>query len=313
MRRDCSDRFSLNLGNRIFIQNHKEMKDSELISIKHIPVRKVSGFTSSPLSDTLSIEEPLEIRIGYGPGAKRERKNISVTMRTPGNDLELAIGFLFTEGIISSYRDVKEVYHVDSCSQRKNIVQVELSESFLPHLMQAERNFYTSSSCGVCGKGSIQSIKTVSSFCNADRSPLSLATDILYQLPGKLKAAQSGFAITGGIHASGLFTIQGDLVLLREDVGRHNALDKLIGSALVNHFVPLNRHILLLSGRASFELIQKAAMAGISIVAAIGAPSSLAVELATEFDMTLLGFLKENRFNIYHSGEKIVIPTVDED
>lgn len=285
----------------------------ELISIKHMPVRRVSGFTSSPLSDTLSIEEPLEIRMGYGPGTKRMQKNISVTMRTPGNDLELALGFLFTEGIISSYQDVKDVSHVDTVSQKKNIVQVELMENIMPHLMQSDRNFYTSSSCGVCGKGSIQSIKTVSPFQHAEKSSLNVATDTLYQLPGKLRAAQSGFATTGGIHASGVFTMQGDLVLLREDVGRHNALDKLIGNALVKNFLPLNRHVLLLSGRASFELIQKAAMAGISMVAAIGAPSSLAVELAMEFDMTLLGFLKENRFNIYHLSEKIVIPTIYED
>jgi FdhD protein len=289
------------------------MKDLELISIKHMPVRKVNGITSSPLSDTLSIEEPLEIRIGYGPGAARVQKNISVTMRTPGNDVELAIGFLFTEGIISAYQDIKEVYHVECGSKKKNTVQVELVENFTPQLMQSDRNFYTSSSCGVCGKSSIQSIKTVSSFSNADKLRLSIATDLFYQLPGKLKAAQSGFATTGGIHAAGLFTIQGELVLLREDVGRHNALDKLIGSALANNILPLNRHILVLSGRASFELIQKAAMAGISIVAAIGAPSSLAVELATEFDMTLLGFLKEDRFNIYHSSERIDIPIVYED
>lgn len=290
------------------------MKESEIASIKHIHVRKVKGLTSSPLSDILSVEEPLEIRIAYGPDTERVQKNISVTMRTPGNDLELAIGFLFTEGIISSYHDVKDVYHagMECSSQKKNIVQVELAESFMPHLMQSDRNFYTTSSCGVCGKGSIQSIKTVSSFCNPDKSRLSVTTDVLYHLPGKLKAAQSDFAATGGIHASGLFTIQGDLVLLQEDVGRHNALDKLIGSALANNSLPLNRHILLLSGRASFELIQKAAMAGISIVAAIGAPSSLAVELAAEFDMTLLGFLRENRFNIYNSSDRIVIPTLYE-
>lgn len=290
------------------------MKDAEFLSIKHMPVRKVNGFTSSPLSDILSIEEPLEIRIAYGPGTDRVQKNISVTMRTPGNDLELAIGFLFTEGIISSYHDVKDAYHagMECSSQKKNIIQVELIENFIPHLMQSDRNFYTTSSCGVCGKSSIQSIKTVNPFCNSDKPQLSLTPELLYQLPGKLKTAQSGFTATGGIHASGLFTIQGDLVLLREDVGRHNALDKLIGSALASNSLPLNRHILLLSGRASFELIQKAAMAGISIVAAIGAPSSLAVELASEFDITLLGFLKENRFNIYHLSNKILIPTVHE-
>lgn len=289
------------------------MKDTELISIKQMPVRKVSGFTSLPLSDTLSIEEPLEIRIGYGPHDERVQKNISVTMRTPGYDLELAIGFLFTEGIISSYRDVREVYHLQCGSQKKNIVQVDLMEGFMPHLLQSDRNFYTSSSCGVCGKSSIQSIKTVSRFSKVDRPTINLDPEIFYQLPEKLKTAQSGFATTGGIHASGLFNIEGELVVLREDVGRHNALDKLIGSALINNILPLHRNILLLSGRASFELIQKAAMAGISIVAAIGAPSSLAVELAIEFDITLLGFLKETRFNIYNSGERIIIPTEYQD
>lgn len=289
------------------------MKQPESVSIKQIPVRRVSGLTSLPLSDVLSVEEPLEIRIGYGLSgetAERVQRNISVTMRTPGNDPELALGFLFTEGIISSRQDVKEVFHagMECASQRKNIIQVELREGFTPHLMQADRNFYTTSSCGVCGKGSIQSIRTVSPFYNLERPWLPLAAGMLYGLPEKLREAQSGFAATGGIHASGLFNIQGDLVLLREDVGRHNALDKLIGNALMEGSLPLNRHILLLSGRASFELVQKAAMAGISIVAAIGAPSSLAVELAAEFDMTLLGFLKEDRFNIYHSSDRISIP-----
>jgi FdhD protein len=288
-----------------------EIKDSAPVSIKHVPVRKVTGFTSSAFSDLLSVEEPLEIRISYGPASGRSQKSISVTMRTPGNDPELAIGFLFTEGIISSHEDVKDIYHasIECSSQQKNIMHVELADGFTPDLMRADRNFYTSSSCGVCGKGSIQSIKTVSTFRNIDKLRLTLSTDILYQLPQKLKAAQCNFSATGGIHASGLFTTDGDLVLLREDVGRHNALDKLIGSAVTSESLPLNQHVLLLSGRASFELIQKAAMAGISVVAAVGAPSSLAVELAAEFDMTLVGFLKENRFNIYHLSEQIVIPT----
>ncbi len=287
------------------------MKDLPSVSMKQMPVRKVNGFISSPLLDILSVEEPLEIRIGYGAEAARVQKNISVTMRTPGNDLELALGFLFTEGIIASYHDVAAVYHtsMECSSQKENIVQVELTENFIPHLVQSDRNFYTTSSCGVCGKSSIQSIRTVSPFGHLGKPQLNLSKEILYELPGKLKAAQSGFVATGGIHASGLFTIEGDMVLLREDVGRHNALDKLIGNALVSNSLPLDRHILLLSGRASFELIQKAAMAGISIVAAIGAPSSLAVELATEFDMTLLGFLKEDRFNIYSSSDRILIPT----
>jgi FdhD protein len=290
------------------------MKHLPVGSVKQMPVKKVNGFISSPLLDMLSVEEPLEIRISYGPAAERVQKNISVTMRTPGNDLDLAVGFLFTEGIIASRHDVMAVNHVsmECASQKENIVQVELAENFTPHLVQSDRNFYTTSSCGVCGKGSIQSIRTVSPFGHLGKPQLNLAKEILYQLPGKLKAAQSGFAATGGIHASALFTREGDLVLLREDVGRHNALDKLIGHALVNDLLPLHQHILLLSGRASFELIQKAAMAGISMVAAIGAPSSLAVELATEFDITLLGFLKEDRFNIYSSGHRILIPISDE-
>jgi FdhD protein len=288
-----------------------EMKDSELVSIKDVSIRKVSGTQSLSFSDVLSVEEPLEIRICYGTETEKTQKNISVTMRTPGNDLHLAVGFLFTEGIITSYQDVKKAYHTktDCTFQKKNIVQIDLIENFIPHLMQSDRNFYTSSSCGVCGKSSIESIKTVSAFNRLDHPTLTISTAILYQLPKKLKIAQSSFAITGGIHAAGLFSTEGELLFLQEDVGRHNALDKLIGSALATNLLPLNHHILLLSGRASFELIQKAAMAGISIVAAIGAPSSLALELAIELNITLLGFLKEDRVNIYHCTDGVIIPT----
>ncbi|RXM47184.1 formate dehydrogenase accessory sulfurtransferase FdhD [Flavobacterium sp. YO12] len=288
-----------------------EMNDLQSVSIKDMPIRKVNGFESSFFADTLSVEEPLEIRISYGPETQKTYKNISVTMRTPGNDFDLAIGFLYTEGIITSYLNIKKVYHIKmNCGlQKKNIVQVDLIENFTPHLMQSDRNFYTTSSCGVCGKSSIESIKTVSVFNHLENPKLNITTDILYQLPQKLRLAQSNFAATGGIHASGLFTVEGDLLLLREDVGRHNALDKLIGCALIDNLLPLNKHILLLSGRISFELIQKAAMAGISVVAAIGAPSTLAVEIAAEFNITLLGFLKEDRFNIYYSSEKVSITT----
>lgn len=290
------------------------MNDLESVSIKNILVKKINDSKSSSLSDILSVEEPLEIRISYGSETERVQKNISVTMRTPGNDLELAVGFLFTEGIISSPNDIKDSYHIDmSCTfQKQNIVQVDLHENCTPNLMASDRNFYTTSSCGVCGKSSIESIKTVSSFTHSDKPSLYISTDFLHQLPEKLRIAQSNFAATGGIHASGLFNLEGNLVLLREDVGRHNALDKLIGSAMTSNLLPLNEHILLLSGRASFELIQKAVMAGISIIAAIGAPSSLAVELAIESDITLLGFLKENRFNIYHLSNKTIIPTLFE-
>lgn len=291
------------------------MRDVPSVSIKHLPVNKVSGFIASPSLDILSVEEPLEIRIIYGPAGNQIEKNISITMRTPGNDLELALGFLFTEGIISSHGNVKAIGHISMpCElQKENIVCVELIEGFIPNLLQSDRNFYTTSSCGVCGKGSIQSIRTVSPYSNlARQQEIRLSPDVFYSLPEKLRMAQSNFAATGGIHASGLFTIEGELVLLCEDVGRHNALDKLIGTALSKNMLPLNQFILLLSGRASFELIQKAAMAGISIIAAIGAPSSLAVELANEFDITLVGFLRNDRFNIYTINDQILIPTSHE-
>lgn len=275
------------------------------VSVKDVPITKINAFNSEAVLDMLSVEEPLEIKILYGPENQRTQKNISVTMRTPGNDHELATGFLFTEGIIPSYSIIKEVSHLaGQCTrQKQNSIQVELREDFIPQLMQADRNFYTTSSCGVCGKSSIESIKTVSAFSVKNKTVLHLSREILSQLPQKLRTAQTDFSNTGGIHASGLFSVDGDLILLREDVGRHNALDKLIGSALSADLLPLNKHILLLSGRASFELIQKAAMARISVVAAIGAPSSLAVDLAKEFNMTLIGFLREDRFNVYNSSD----------
>ncbi|WP_343706246.1 formate dehydrogenase accessory sulfurtransferase FdhD [Flavobacterium sp.] len=275
------------------------------VSVKEVPITKINAFNSEAVLDMLSVEEPLEIKILYGPENQRMQKNISVTMRTPGNDHELATGFLFTEGIIPSYSVIKEVSHLaGQCTrQKQNSIQVELREDFIPQLMQADRNFYTTSSCGVCGKSSIESIKTVSPFSVKNKTVLHLSRKILSQLPQKLRTAQNDFSNTGGIHASGLFSVDGNLILLHEDVGRHNALDKLIGSALSADLLPLNKHILLLSGRASFELIQKAAMAGISAVAAIGAPSSLAVDLAKEFNMTLIGFLREDRFNVYNSSD----------
>lgn len=288
-----------------------EINYTELVSIKHVSVQRIENNETSSFLDTLSVEEPLEIRLSYGSNSDRIQKNISVTMRTPGNDIDLAIGFLFTEGIITSFEDIQDAFSIkmNCLSQKQNIVQVDLKEGFTPNLMQTDRNFYTTSSCGVCGKSSIQSIKTVSPFGNLMRPQIQIHASVFYQLPKKLRIAQSDFESTGGLHASGLFNIQGDLILLTEDVGRHNALDKLIGRSLANQSLPLNEHILLLSGRASFELIQKAAMAGISIIASIGAPSSLAVELAAEFNITLLGFLKENRLNIYNSSEQTVIVT----
>ncbi|WP_278035959.1 formate dehydrogenase accessory sulfurtransferase FdhD [Flavobacterium nitratireducens] len=291
-----------------------EIQDLETISITNKMVQKVFGSEITVLEDILSIEEPLEIRLKYIQDNEVYNQTISVTMRTPGNDVELALGFLFTEGIISSYEAIQEVNHLEkNCAlQKKNSIQVVLNDGFTPHLLQSDRNFYTTSSCGVCGKSSIESIKTVSPFKSSNKPKFDISASVLYQLPQKLRAAQSDFANTGGIHASGLFSKEGELLLLQEDVGRHNALDKLIGQAFAKGLLPLHQHILLLSGRISFELVQKAAMAGISIVVAIGAPSSLAVELAQEFGMTLIGFLNENRFNIYHSATTITLLTEKE-
>lgn len=278
-------------------------------SVRKIEIVKMKGLSSFSYLDDIAIEEPLEIRLLYDLGGEKVLKNVSVTMRTPGNDSELAAGFLFTEGIISSNHQIKAIGHSEVlCSKNsENIVTVELIENFIPQLMKADRNFYTTSSCGVCGKGSIESIRTVSIFDLQMREERGISVHVLYQLSEKLQTFQNNFSATGGIHASGIFDLDGNLLALREDVGRHNALDKLIGHALLTNKLPLENSILLLSGRASFELIQKAAMAGISIVVAIGAPSSLAIDLAKEFDITLLGFLRDHRFNIYHKGNNLKI------
>ena len=275
------------------------------IAIKQFEIIKAANKSSHDEMDNLAIEEPLEIRLGYGPAYNREVKSVSVTMRTPGNDAELATGFLYTEGIIKMAGDVADVYHnTIACSENKqNTIQVNLRDGVIPHLQNAERNFYTTSSCGVCGKGSISAIRTVHSF-DATQD-WQIDQELMHHLPQILQQHQAVFADTGGLHASALFNLDGELLILREDVGRHNALDKLIGAALNAEILPLNKHILILSGRASFELIQKAAAAGITLVAAVGAPSSLAVELAQEFGITLIGFLRGNRFNIYSAPERI--------
>jgi len=278
-------------------------------SIQRLDIIKVKNSSSFQFQDDVSVEEPLEIRVLYGNADERVSKNLSVTMRTPGNDPELAAGFLFTEGVLSSSNQVKSIQNPQSeCSKNtENIIIVELNEGIHPQLMNVDRNFYTTSSCGVCGKGSIESIRTVNPFLKIQKENSTIELDLLYGLSDKLRSFQQNFSSTGGIHASGLFDFEGNLLGLREDVGRHNALDKLIGYAFMNNQLSLQNRILLLSGRASFELVQKAAMAGIPIIAAIGAPSSLAISLAKEFDITLLGFLGSDRFNIYHQAETLTI------
>jgi len=272
-----------------------------ITSIEGRTIRKVTREEISEKEDQLAVEEPLEIQMSFLENGKKIQKSISITMRTPGNDEELAAGFLFTEGIIQSKEQFKTV---NSSILDENKVVVTLMDEEVPALKTLERNFYTTSSCGVCGKASIDAIKTVSVYNDLENNIL-ITRDILFNLPAQLQNQQSIFESTGGLHASAIFDLKGNFIMLREDVGRHNALDKVIGSAFFNSQLPLNKTILLLSGRASFELIQKANMAGIKIVAAIGAPSSLAVQLAEECDMTLIGFLGKERFNIYSRWDRI--------
>lgn len=272
-------------------------------AVTHINISRADASGLVQVNDLVATEEPLEIIMTWEQDDKAVRKNISVTMRTPGNDVALAAGFLFTEGIIKNAAAIKEI---NASAFNPNSIVVSLADGASPHLQQADRNFYTSSSCGVCGKASIDAIKTVSSFTKPV-SNFSMAANTLYSLPELLRKQQETFNKTGGLHAAALFSNDGLMKLLQEDVGRHNALDKLIGTALVQHWLPLTDHILLLSGRASFELIQKATMAGIVIVAAVGAPSSLAVQLAEEAGITLVGFLRSNSCNIYTHPERITL------
>lgn len=273
-------------------------------------VARVKDALSQNEMDILAIEEPLEIRLGYElESGLRERKTVSITMRTPGHDFELALGFLYTEGIIESIDEIDSIKHCGPTLNKalaKNIVIVELKAIKMKNrLAKLDRHFYTSSSCGVCGKTSIEALKIQSPFMDQPR-PYQVPCDFIHRLPEMLRASQSVFENTGGLHASGIFSKKDGLILVREDVGRHNALDKVIGYCLLNKLLPLSEVVLLVSGRASFELVQKAAMAGIQIMAAVGAPSSLAVELAIEMNMTLLGFVRNQRFNIYHAEQRIL-------
>jgi len=274
-------------------------------NITPVEIKKVSNSKFETVPDLLASEEPLEIRIGFGPLGNREQKSLSVTMRTPGHDYELAVGFLFTEGIITWFEQVESVKFCEDRGkqeQKENVVRVELKPEVSIDFEKLQRHFYTSSSCGVCGKTSIDSVKV---HCMNIQGDFTVSSDVIHSLPDTLRKSQAVFEHTGGLHASALFDSLGNIVLLREDVGRHNALDKLVGAMLFKEATPLSTYILLVSGRISFELVQKAAVAGVPILAAVGAPSSLAVQLAKEVGMTLLGFVRDKRFNIY-SGEQRV-------
>ena len=266
---------------------------------------QVLKFPESQLQkDVLAVEEPLEIRLGFYAQSKFTHKAISITMRTPDHDFELAAGFLFTEGILQSSEQIAQIKHCGKIGEGfTNTVRVDLQKDVKFDFKRLERHFYTSSSCGVCGKSSIEALQTG---VKRIESNLQIKSDLIHQLPDILRESQTVFNETGGLHASALFDENGNLDIVREDVGRHNALDKVIGAKFLVNQTPLSDKILLVSGRASFELVQKALMAQIPILAAVGSPSSLAVELAKEFGMTLIGFVRDNRFNIY-SGEESVI------
>ena len=254
-------------------------------------------------NDRVAVEEPLEIRLGYGALEQRKQQAIAITMRTPGHDEELALGFLFSEGIIASLQQVRAVGPC-GVGELDNAVRVELAEGVDPDLERLQRNFYTTSSCGVCGKQSLAALHAQSHYpIDADRFVLDV--DALIALPDLLRPRQTVFARTGALHAAALFDQTGKLLVVREDVGRHNALDKLIGSCLRSGLVPLAEHGILVSGRASFELLQKAMMAGCPMLAAVGGPSSLAIEIAREFDLCLVGFLRGGRYNIYSSRQRL--------
>jgi FdhD protein len=299
----------------------RKVQRSEACSIPGSPVQTLPVQDLSA-QDFLAVEEPLEIRINLGSDRKCDDRNVAITMRTPGNDPELAVGFLFTEGILHSADGISGI-----SSPAPNVVTVSLTleDETGVDLERLERHFYLSSSCGVCGKASIQAIEA-SGCTSPPRDRPMLNRELIHQLPGALRSRQMAFDRTGGLHAAALFDSEGTLLDLREDVGRHNAVDKLIGAALLGQTylsqtsssrtspgdfsasrssagsIPLHDRILMVSGRASFELVQKALMAGIAVMAAVGAPSSLAVETALRFGMTLAGFVRDGRFNVY-SGD----------
>ncbi len=274
--------------------------------VKSVRIKKIPGVKKSSRKDLVVIEEPLEIRVGYGADKSREQVSITVTMRTPGDDEHLCLGFLYGEGMIASAKQVISAKYCNNVRDEdggENVMRVELSPEINFKPEDYTRNFYTNSSCGVCGKASIDHVRQNCSLINSNE--LFISSSIISRLPIVLESVQDVFKHTGGLHACGMFNAKGALILHKEDVGRHNALDKLIGSQLIANQLPLAENILLLSGRISFELVQKAVKAGIPIVAAVGAPSSLSVALAEEYGMTLIGFVKENSFNIYTGFERI--------
>ncbi|MEV0678093.1 formate dehydrogenase accessory sulfurtransferase FdhD [Actinosynnema sp. NPDC050436] len=264
------------------------------------PVVTYTGRNHRSRVDVLAAEEPLELRVAG--------RALAVTMRTPGHDVELAHGFLLSEGVVGGLADVSSARFCEGTGpdglNTYNVLDVTLAEHVPPPDAGVERNFYTTSSCGVCGKAALDAVRLKTRFSPA-QDAVRVGVDVLSELPGSLRARQKAFASTGGLHAAGLFTSSGDALVVREDVGRHNAVDKVLGWAVLQDRVPLAGAVLMVSGRASFELVQKAAMAGVPVLAAVSAPSSLAVELAEEQGVTLVGFLRGDSMNVYSGADRI--------
>lgn len=270
------------------------------LTVRRPVLRLNADGTSRQRPDSLVAEEPLEIRVGGTP--------LSVTMRTPGHDVELAHGFLLTEGVIGSREDLSGARYCDSVDDQGrntyNVLDVDLAPGVAPPDVSLERNFYTTSSCGVCGKASLDAVKLKSRHSPA-ADPLKIKREVLVSLPDRLREQQKVFGSTGGLHAAALFDADGELLVAREDVGRHNAVDKVLGRMLMTSAIPAAGTVLMVSGRASFELVQKAVMAGVPVLAAVSAPSSLAADLAEEAGMTLVGFLRGETGNVYTGAERI--------
>ena len=269
-------------------------------NLARVPVRRMGAAQDDAEGrDQVAVEEPLEIRLTFSRDGESHTQSLSITMRTPGDDVELATGFLLTEGIISS---AEQIIQVDALEQ--NIITLTLRDDVIVDIASAQRNFYMTSSCGVCGKASLESLKLNSAF-DLSTSGFRIGGDHLLGLPAAMTARQVAYGATGGVHAAATFDAGGVLFDLHEDIGRHNAVDKLVGAALKAGYVPLLDKGLLVSGRASFEIMQKAMMAGLPLVVAVGAPSSLAIDVAWEFGMTLAGFARDGRFNIYAGPKRI--------
>ncbi|MFM9372264.1 formate dehydrogenase accessory sulfurtransferase FdhD [Streptomyces sp. Da 82-17] len=266
------------------------------------PVLRIRDGQRSTRPDTLTVEEPMELRVAGRP--------LTITMRTPGHDFDLAAGFLVGEGVVRRAEDVAGIRYCAGATTDSgntyNIVDVALAPGVAAPDASLERNFYTTSSCGLCGKASLDAVRTQTTWPVAD-DPLRISASTLSTLPEQLRAAQRVFDSTGGLHAAALFTSDGELICLREDVGRHNAVDKVVGHALREGRLPLRDTVLMVSGRASFELVQKAVTAGVPILAAVSAPSSLAVDLAQDAGLTLVGFLRGTSMNVYAGAERVVV------